>query len=201
MNELYHHGIKGQKWGVRRYQNEDGTLTSAGKKRYAGLINDHMKGHMKFTAKNGDVIELRRKYPSGLGLGLAKISSSIRDNMKRNSDFDVYANGKKVGNVELYQEGKKSINGTWLGIDEKYRGRGYASAVLNSVIDYAKEAGNDKMTLEVPGISPDARHIYEKVGFKAIKQISDDDDVWGGLTAMELDLHPNTELGKRYAHV
>ena len=30
-NELYHHGIKGQKWGVRRYQNEDGTLTSAGK--------------------------------------------------------------------------------------------------------------------------------------------------------------------------
>lgn len=34
-NELYHHGIKGQKWGVRRYQNEDGTLTPEGKKRYA----------------------------------------------------------------------------------------------------------------------------------------------------------------------
>lgn len=33
-NELYHHGILGQKWGVRRYQNEDGTLTEAGKKRY-----------------------------------------------------------------------------------------------------------------------------------------------------------------------
>lgn len=32
--ELYHHGIKGQKWGVRRYQNKDGTLTPAGKKRY-----------------------------------------------------------------------------------------------------------------------------------------------------------------------
>ena len=32
--ELYHHGIKGQKWGVRRYQNEDGTLTNAGQKRY-----------------------------------------------------------------------------------------------------------------------------------------------------------------------
>lgn len=32
-NELYHHGIKGQKWGVRRYQNEDGSLTAAGKKR------------------------------------------------------------------------------------------------------------------------------------------------------------------------
>lgn len=34
-DELYHHGIKGQKWGVRRYQNEDGSYTPAGKKRYS----------------------------------------------------------------------------------------------------------------------------------------------------------------------
>lgn len=33
-NELFHHGIIGMKWGVRRYQNRDGTLTAAGKKRY-----------------------------------------------------------------------------------------------------------------------------------------------------------------------
>lgn len=32
--ELYHHGIKGMKWGIRRYQNKDGSLTPAGKKRY-----------------------------------------------------------------------------------------------------------------------------------------------------------------------
>lgn len=32
--ELYHHGIKGQKWGVRRFQNKDGSLTPAGKRRY-----------------------------------------------------------------------------------------------------------------------------------------------------------------------
>lgn len=33
MNELYHHGIKGMRWGVRRFQNPDGTLTAAGKRR------------------------------------------------------------------------------------------------------------------------------------------------------------------------
>jgi len=32
---LYHHGILGQKWGVRRFQNKDGSYTSAGKKRYS----------------------------------------------------------------------------------------------------------------------------------------------------------------------
>ena len=33
MDELYHHGIKGQKWGIRRFQNKDGTLTNLGKSR------------------------------------------------------------------------------------------------------------------------------------------------------------------------
>ncbi len=45
-NELYHHGIKGQKWGVRRFQNKDGSLTFVGKKRY-GSIGEAAKEHLK----------------------------------------------------------------------------------------------------------------------------------------------------------
>lgn len=42
-NSLYHHGIKGMKWGVRRYQNKDGSLTPAGKKRYDNMSDDKLQ--------------------------------------------------------------------------------------------------------------------------------------------------------------
>lgn len=38
-NAIYHYGVKGQKWGIRRYQNEDGTLTPEGIKRYRPIYN------------------------------------------------------------------------------------------------------------------------------------------------------------------
>ena len=77
-NELYHHGIKGQKWGIRRYQNPDGTLTEEGKIRYRKfndaaiaknkLVEDYQP--IKSTIKNwnettGDIIIYDYTDPDG----------------------------------------------------------------------------------------------------------------------------------------
>lgn len=49
--ELYHHGIMGQKWGIRRFQNPDGTLTNAGRKRYTNSDGSLNKAGNKMIRK------------------------------------------------------------------------------------------------------------------------------------------------------
>lgn len=71
-NYIYHFGIKGQRWGVRRFENEDGSLTAAGKKRYGidenGNQSKEGKKLQKQEVKNQKKIDAPRKEALKSGL-------------------------------------------------------------------------------------------------------------------------------------
>lgn len=54
--ELKHHGIKGQKWGVRRFQNKDGSLTQAGKKRKVSY-KDAQKNYQEAVNREKEAVK------------------------------------------------------------------------------------------------------------------------------------------------
>ena len=62
-NELYHWGIKGMRWGIRRYQNKDGSLTDLGKKRLKteDYHEDYNKAHPSKNVKLMSDKELRER--------------------------------------------------------------------------------------------------------------------------------------------
>lgn len=84
---LSHHGIKGQRWGIRRYQNADGSLTAAGKKRYdRGTLETNTKKEDEHRLSN------RQKLLRNSGIGVAITTVALGT---------VYAVGKKIGNFRL----------------------------------------------------------------------------------------------------
>lgn len=86
--ELYHHGIKGQKWGIRRYQNDDGTLTAAGRRR------------------------LRRKWYEPYNEATENFNKAVKGINKKYDNADLgYVNGKYTS--EAGKKYAEEISNTW----------------------------------------------------------------------------------------
>lgn len=107
-DEIKHHGIKGQKWGVRRYQNEDGSLTAKGKQRYGtkenfekrypadkkkadvAMINSGREATKNAKEINKNLKEIEKEKTSKKQKQANKqIEEAVRDNARRMSDQEL----------------------------------------------------------------------------------------------------------------
>lgn len=62
---LIHHGIKGQRWGIRRFQNEDGSLTSEGVKRYQTAKGEYKQAKRDYDKSFNDAYKYSNRHPIG----------------------------------------------------------------------------------------------------------------------------------------
>lgn len=138
-----------------------------------------------------DIIELEN------GITLKKVGFSfiarllrnfkqIREKQDRFAPYNIELGGKNIGYIMINEDSKEEINFSWLQINPEFRGNHYATEVMKALLKWSKKLGYKTATLEVPGNSPDAQHIYEKLGFAVVKK--EESDVWEGLTYMKKNL-------------
>ena len=105
-SSLFHYGVKGQRWGVRRYQNEDGSLTKAGQKKVAKETTKAYRKSLANGIENGDKSEAiqnarnaikaeREAYASALKKVLELESEPFRDDAQRSKLFKKAYEDKK----------------------------------------------------------------------------------------------------------
>lgn len=101
-NSLAHHGILGQKWGIRRYQNYDGSYTQAGMKRYNKSLEEYNK-------KDESYKEAKKAYKAGTGTEADMVNKKVARRQAKNKLNKDYKHLKqdKLGDQgkKLYAEG------------------------------------------------------------------------------------------------
>ena len=146
MKELYHSGIKGMKWGIRRYQNPDGSLTDEGKKRYQKIEDDIKKAAL--IEEQGTAIA---NY-GNLREGRAHNEDS---HISRKVRLNAIANRKKIDKMikELDDSGYfKQIYGKKMTFDN------YKSSIEEQAVrNYIKKYGQ----IKISDLDPDGSEDYE----------------------------------------
>lgn len=159
-NELYHHGIKGQRWGIRRYQNADGSLTPAGKARYSVNI-DSAKARVK--AANDEVKRAKKEYNRASLGGLNPLSQNA---VRAKQDYQI-AQGKtnweksklsdeKAKAALNKEKGAKSKHR--LQLEQHYRKKGMSDE--EAEIAAYKRARTEKILAVVGGVTVAAAAAY-----------------------------------------
>lgn len=102
-DELKHYGIKGMKWGVRRFQNSDGSLTSEGRRRYSGEdLKDTQKKVEKGKAMVDGVKKTRTKAVE------KQHEKKIKDDLSKMSDQELRDIVNRLNMEERYTQVMKS---------------------------------------------------------------------------------------------